>query len=310
MNTLPGLVAARLRWLSEEQEQKDRDLREEIHSAELKLNNLKDRRADLLGLARRLGEEALTLQDRRGPLYDEVEQYHQQYRDLGRLQAELRAQRERARARVEELLNEMQRGREKRRDLDQRPRPERLTQEIAQLERRQQTSVMTLKEENALITRIRELRAQLSHAEKTEAVWKMEDQSQQGTRDELARTRQVADELNAKVETIRIDRQKVLDQVKGRLVEIGHLVGEIRARGKARSETLEKVDALGLEIRELERSVMGKIHESRELNHEARRTLDDHNRTVRGAGHREEEIRQRTADDNPRTLFQKGKIEL
>lgn len=310
MSPLPTTVAARLRYLSEEQEQKDRDLRQEIYSAEQRLNNLKQRRADLLALARRLGEEALTLQERRGPLYEQVEGHHQQYRDLGRQQAELRAQRDKARARVEELLNELQRGRERRKDSDPRVRPERLVQEIAQLERRQQTSVMTLKEENALITRIRELRGQLSQAEKAEAVWKMEDQSQQGVRDELARSRQLVDELNAKLETVRMERQKVLDQIKGSLVEIGHLVGEIRARGKARSETLEKVDALGLEIRELERSVMGKIHESRELNQEARRTLTDHNRAVRGAGHHEEEARQRTADANLRTLFQKGKIEL
>ncbi len=310
MEALPRPVAARLRWLSEEQEQKDRDLREEIHSAEQKLYNLKDRRGDLLALARRLGDEALTLQDRRGPLYEEVEQYHQRYRDLGRRQAEVRAQRDKARARAEELISELQRGRERHRDSDPRPRPDRLSQEIAQLERRQQTSVMTLKEENALITRIRELRGQLSQAEKAEAVWKMEDQSQQGARDELARARQLADELNGKFEELRGERQKVLDQVKGRLVEIGHLVGEIRARGKARSEALQKADALGLEIRELERSVMGKIQDSRQLNQEARRTLEDHNRAVRGAGHREEEVRHRTAEDNLRTLFQKGKIEL
>lgn len=303
-------MAARLRWLSEEEEERARGLRDEIRNAEQKLYQMKERRADLLALARRIGDEALTLQESRQPKYEEVERLHQEYRELGFQLQSLRNERDKARARVEELLGEIREKRSLARDRTPRIRPERISQEIAQLEKRQQTSVMTVKEENALIAHIRELRGQLTEAQKSEAAWKMEDQTQQGVKDELQRARQQAEELQQKFEALRQHREQVMVQVKERLVEVGHLVGEIRARGKARAETLEKVDALSNEIRELERSVMGKINESREIQYEARRAIEMQNRSVRPGSPQEEELRRRSAEQNLRALFQKGKIEL
>lgn len=292
----------------EEHDEKERELWKDIRSQEHKLRGMKEKRAEMLALARRLGEEAMDLQGRRGPLYEEVEKLHQEFRDLGKRTGEIRSERDKMHGRMDQLrieLREEGAGHDRR----DRPRPDRLVQEIAALEKKQQTTAMPLKEENALIDRMRELRAQMTEAEKNQSVWKAKDSTLMGLREEMDLLRKKDEELSREFEQVRKRRGEVMGKVKGQLVEVGHLVAEIRAKGKARAELLSKVDTLSDEIRELERGVMGMLHQSREKKMEARKLLDDHNRSVRQMT-RNEDLLSRTTEDNLKNLFKNGKISL
>jgi uncharacterized coiled-coil DUF342 family protein len=292
----------------DERDEKERELWKDIKNQEHKLRGMKERRAEMLALGRRLAEEALDLQKRRGPLYDEAEKLHQEFRDLGKRTAEIRAERDRIHARIDQLrieLREEGAGHDRR----DRPRPERLVQELASLEKKQQTTAMPLKEENALIDRMREIRAQMTEAEKNAAVWKAKDSTLLTLRQEFDACRKKDEELSQEFDRVRRRRDEVMGQVKGQLVEVGHLVAQIRAKGKARAELLSKVDTLSDEIREMEKGVMGLLHQSRARKMEARKLLDDHNRSVRQMT-RNEEVLSRTAEDNLKSLFKSGKISL
>ncbi len=294
--------------LSEEEEGQEKELWQGIRSGEQKLRGMKERRAEMLALARRFAEEAFDLQNHRGPIYQEVETLHQEFRDLGKKLGELRSERDRLRGRVDALRIELRESGEGH-DRRARPRPDRLVQEIAALEKKQQTTAMPIKEENALIDRMRELRAQLGEAEKNQSVWKAKDESLQGLRVELDAARKRDEEISIEVEKIQKHRDEVMRNVKSRLTEVGHLVAEIRAKGKARAELIGKVDKLSDEIRDLEKSVMGLLHQSRERKNEARKLLDEHNRSVRQMT-RNEEVISKNAEDNLKALFKNGKIAL
>ncbi|MDE1819881.1 MAG: hypothetical protein KGJ23_04645 [Euryarchaeota archaeon] len=294
--------------LSEEEEGKEKELWQGIRSGEQKLRGMKERRAEMLALARRLAEEAFDLQNRRGPIYQDVEKLHQEFRELGKKAQELRTEREKLRARIDALRIELREEGEGH-DRRSRPRPERLIQEIAALEKKQQTTAMPLKEENALIDRMRELRSQLGEAEKNQSVWKAKDETLLGLRQELELSRKRDEEIGTEAEKIFRRRDEAMKLVKARLTEVGHLVAEIRGKGKARGELIDKVDKLSQEIRDLEKNVMGLLHQSRERKTEARKLLDEHNRSVRQMT-RNEEMLSRTAEDNLKTLFKNGKIAL
>lgn len=294
--------------LTEEEEEKERKSFDEIRSAEQKLRGMKDRRGDLLATARRLGEEAMDLQARRGPLYDGVEEAHAKFRDLGHKQSEVRHERDKLRARIEEILSVLKHNKSSHPSPD-RPRPDQIAREIALLERRQQTTVMDVKEENELIKRMRQLRGTLTEAEKADVAWKAVDETAQGLREELGKARHRVEDLSKTIDDIRVQRDALMAKVKTDLQEAGHLVAEIRAKGKARSEVLDKVGEVSKQIDEAESSVMGLRRESFARRDEARQTLRDHNQSIRNT-FRGSDVIERHAEANLQALLKKGKIEL
>jgi uncharacterized coiled-coil DUF342 family protein len=294
--------------LSEEDEEAERRSWDELRSAEQKLRGLKDRRSEMLDVVHRLAEEALDLQARRRSLYDDAEGLHQSFRDLGHAQTQLRVEREKIRGRISEILGSLKQSREEH-PRDKRIRPEQITREIALLEKKQQTSVLTVKEENALIDHMRQLRAQLTEAQKSEAVWKAKDESSQGLKDELDQMRKRMDEVQAKIEELRKQRDETMAKIKAQLAEGGHLIAAIREKGKARSELLAKVSEISKTCDEMERSVMGLRQQSFQRRDEARKALQDHNRTIRHSL-RGEDVLARSAEENLQMLLKKGKVEL
>ncbi len=301
-------MAIRSGILSEQAEEEERSARDEIRAAEQKLRTLKDRRSALLSMVRSLAQEALDLQDRRIPLQQEVEAIHQRHRDLGKTLGEIRAEREAVRSRVAEILEALRATRDQRAGAET-PRPESIVKEISLLERRQQTTVMSVKDENALIARIRQLRGQLTEAQKAEATWKAKDETLHGLKDELDKARKRMDDLGAKFEEVRKERDALMSQVKERLLEVGHLLAEIRAKGTARTEHLARVTELSQQIDELERSVMAMHRQSFQRRDEARKAYYEHNRGVRQT-FSAEEILSETAERSLQELLKKGKIEL
>jgi uncharacterized coiled-coil DUF342 family protein len=293
--------------LSEEAGDEERKARETRIAAEQKLDSLRAHRRDLFLTVNRLSEEVMDLQRRRQSLNDEVQNWHSTFKALGDKQRTLKDARTRLMDQLDELMEALH---QKKSSMPQgSPRHKSLASEIAQMEKEQQTKVMSLKEENALIDRIRQLRLKLADAEKVEAKWMEAEKATSALKSDADALRQKIAQTNAEMNKLRAQRDEIMAKVKGHLAEIGHVLTEIRSKGKARSELLDKVKQSGEEIAEMGKKVLDLSHESRRRIDEARRNYVEHGETVRKT-FLAKEARERSADENLTNLLKNGKVEL
>jgi uncharacterized coiled-coil DUF342 family protein len=300
---MPGRVT-----LSEEEEQAERAGRDRLDAIDRKLAELYAKRQATLTQARQLSDEQRDLAERREPKADAVEQAHRRHRDLGLAISANRRARDAARRALDEAVADLREHHSKG-PKGERPRPELLKREMAELELRQQTHALKLDEENALIKHLRELRKQLdavekeagqasSHAEKSKQL----DEGLRSRRAELERIQKEGDQL-------RNARDAQMGSVQSLLVEAGGLYADLRAKAKARGEAMGRLDALSKEIYLLEAEGNRILRESKTRRFEAQKSVKDYNRTVREnvSGR---DVLARTADAQFEELLKRGRITL
>lgn len=292
--------------LSEEAIQEEKKNREERVSAEVKMDELRFRRRDALDGVNKLSDEIMAMQRRRQELNDEVQNWHNQFRQLGDRQRELRNQCGKLMEQLDELTKLLRN--EKALPKEARgPRSSTLTGEIARLEREQQTKVLNLKEENALIDKIRQLRATLSEREKVEAKWMEVEADASRIRTEIELTREKLTLANKEIDETRGKRDEAMDKVKQTLGEVAHVLSEIRTKGKTRTELLERARAVGDEMQKMGSKMLELHEQSRQRISEARKNMAAHSGSRR---HVTGEQRERSAEDMLSSLFKNGKIEM
>ncbi|MHB8352379.1 MAG: coiled-coil domain-containing protein, partial [Thermoplasmata archaeon] len=156
--------------LSEEDERAELESRDRVRHAQGRLRELRDRRGLLLDQIHRLSDEQRAVHDRMAPDRDRVDATHEEYREFGHRLAEMRARRDALRVQLDRALAALRPARTSDRGLPDRkarggpPMPAQLRREIAQLELRQQTQVLPVAEENALLDHLRGLRRGLEEA--------------------------------------------------------------------------------------------------------------------------------------------------
>ena len=295
--------------LSEEEEQAERAGRDRLHAIDQKLRDLYARRAASLTQVHQLSDEQRALADRRAPKQDAVEAAHRHHRDLGLRLTELRHRRDAARRALDEAVADLRELRAKNPKGVERPRPDAIKREMAELEHRQQTAVLPLPEENALIKRLRELHKLLEGAEKEVGVAAAHTDRIKAL-EELLRTRH--EELEAIIkegDRLRHERDAQMGAVRTQLVEAGAIYAELRAKAKLRGEAMGRVETLSKEIYLLESEGNRILRESKNRRFEAQKSVKDYNRSVREAvsGH---DLLSRTADAQFEELLKRGRITL
>ena len=294
--------------LTDDAAEEERKTRDNRIAAEQKLRGLMGERRDLFQIVDRLSEEVMDLQRRRQSLNDTAQSLHGGFRDLGAKQRTLREERGRVLDRLDELTNSLYQKK------STVPRGahggyRRLGAEIASLEKAQQTKVMSLKEENALIDKIRQMRQQLTEAEKLEAKWMEEEASASGLKKELEEQRKKLAQVTEELDRIRVQRDEEMGKVKSTLAEIGHVLTEIRTKGRVRMETLDKVRAINEQMGAMGKKVLELANESRSRVHEARKAYRDHNEAIRHT-FTSQAAQDKSAETNLSNLFKNGKIQL
>jgi uncharacterized coiled-coil DUF342 family protein len=293
--------------LSEEAGDEERKARETRIAAEQKLDSLRAHRRDLFLTVNRLSEEIMDLQRRRQSLNDEVQNWHSQFKALGDKQRALKDSRTRMMDHLDDLLDSLH---QKKSAMPQgAPRHKSIASEIAQMEKEQQTKVMSLKDENALIDRIRQMRQKLAETEKVEAKWMEAEKAASAIKNDAEATKVKLAQANAEMDQLRAQRDEIMAKVKSHLGEIGHVLTEIRAKGQTRSELLQKVKDSGEEIADMGKKVLELSTESRKRIDEARRNYFEHGESVRKTFFAKE-ARERSADENLTNLLKNGKVEL
>lgn len=294
--------------LSEEDERAEADAREKLRAAETKLRELRSRRQMLLDQVHQLSDEQKTLFDQRAPRQDSLDRTHEEHRELGHRLAELRRERDRARTALDEALAQLRLGRQEM-PRGEHARPDQIRREIAQLELRQQTTALPLSEENALIDRLRLLTKQVAEAEKGAGAVELHQKRLRELEAALHARRADVERLGKEMDHARVERDRRMESMRAQLVEVGHLVAQIREKGRARGEVMARVDAMSRQIFDLEREVRGTLQASRDRRSEARRTIVDYNRTVREsvAG---EDAYARNAEEQLEQLLKRGRVTL
>ena len=291
--------------LSEEEELAEREDRARLREIDHRLDSLFRRRQELIGEMRRLSAEQKALYDRRREPQEEVERLYDEHGELGKKIASLREQREAARRKVEEAVIHL-------RELKltfapgERVRPDQLRREIAQLELRQQTRALPLDEENALIALLRQRTKELREAEARATVVAEHERQRKEAEGNVLAARTEADRLAQEIVRTRSERDAKMAAVRAKLESAGGLIAELRAKGRARADVMEKVDAVSREMMELEREGRKLLAQTRARRDEARRTLRTYSR------HREptEDLAASTAEAQLEELLKRGKITL
>ncbi len=292
--------------LTEEAEAADREDREQLRRLEARFEALLTRRRTLLADVRRLSSEQKELYDRRQAPQVEVEKIHAEHGELGRKLSELRRARDAARKAVEEAIV-------KRRELlltfdrGERERPDQIRREIAQLELRQQTKALSLKEENELIAHLRKRSADLKEAEARVATVAQHEKQRKEADAAIVAARTEVDRLAMEMTKARHERDGKMVAIRQKLESAGSLVAEIRTKARAREEVMREVIAVGKELDEVDRQGRDLLARSRARRAEAVRTLRQYSRP-RGAP--QEETLANVAEAHFTELMKRGKVTL
>ncbi len=291
--------------LSDEDERADRDDRTRLRQLDGQLESLHRRRQALIADMRKLSAEQKSLYDRRQAPQAEVEALYSQHGDLGRRFAELRKQRDAARAAVQEAVVHL-------RELKlsftpgERIRPDQIRKEIADLELRQQTHALTLDDENALIARLRQRSRDLKEAETRAGVVAEHERLRKDAEAKIIAARAEVDRLDQEMTQTKVHREAKMGEVRARLQDAGGLVAELRSKGRARAEVMDQVEQVSRQIAELEQEGRRILQASRQRRDEARKTL----RTYTRRGRSDEAVLASTADAQLEELWKRGKITL
>lgn len=280
---------------------------EELYrTLEARHRELVDRRHALILEVRKLSSEQKSLYDRRQGPQAEVERLYAEHAALGKRLAELRSLREKARHQVETKVIA-------RRELllavgpSDPPRPEQIREEIAALERRQQTSALPLDEENALITRLRERSKALAESEAHAAEIAAHARQREAAETAIVEARAAVEMIGQELERARIARDEKMVEIHALLEAAGGMVAEMRAKGRTRADLMQQLDALGKEIADLEREgqeVFQRLKNRRDEEFRSRREFQA--RRERPPG----DLLTTAADRRFEELMKRGKINL
>lgn len=291
--------------LSDEDERADREDRRRLREIDAKLTGLHRRRQDLIGEMRQLSAEQKALYDRRQAPQVEVEKLYAEHGELGHRFAELRKQRDGARAAAQDAVVQL---RELRLSFapGERVRPEQIRREIAELELRQQTHALPLDEENALIAHLRQRSHELKEAEARAGVVSEHERLRKEAEAKVAAAHAEVERLGAEMTRTKTEREAKMAEIRAKLEAAGGLVAELRSKGKARADVMDQIEAVSHEIAELEREGRRVLGATRARRDEARRTL----RTYAHRGTSRDEVLASTADAQLEELWKRGKITL
>jgi uncharacterized coiled-coil DUF342 family protein len=292
--------------LSPEAEREDRDDRERLRHLESRLDSLFERRQELIEESRRIAAEQRSLYDQSQSPGEEVERLHAEHQALGHRLAELRTAREEARRKVEEavvarreLLLTFDKG--------ERTSPEQIRREIAELEHQQQTRALPIDEENALIARLRKRSQDLKSAEARTALVLEHDRLRHEADLAVTTAHDEVDRLGREMTAARTARDQKMGEIREKLQSAGGVVAEMRSRGRARAEVVERIDAISREIAEVEREGRELLARSRARRDEARKTM----RAFAGPrGRSTDEMLTSNAEAQFEELMKRGKVTL
>ncbi len=282
-----------------------RDDRDELRALEQRADELLALRRSLLDQARKLSGEQRSLYDRRHGSEGQAEGLHRTHTQLGRKLGELRVARDQARAKVEDAVI---RRRELLLTFDpaEREKPEKIRKEIAELERRQQTTTLSIDEEKSLVALLRQRTADLQQAEARAGVVADHARLREEADAAVAAARADVDRLGQEMVAAQAERDRTMVDLRDQLQGAGTVVADLRAKGAARAEAMKEVERVSRELEEVNAAGRALLARFRERREEFARTARQNQLRRRP----QEEALASIAEENLTQLLKRGKITL
>jgi uncharacterized coiled-coil DUF342 family protein len=288
--------------------EEDRAERRRMDQLDAKIRELRPKRQKLIQELLRLSEEQRELFNQRAPQQARLEELDGAHRSLGRDLSQVRGKLDAARrARDDRLAN----VRELRAAIPKSARSpaDQLKREMGKLELQQQTKAVPLKEENALIDRMRQLRKEIAVGESQAAEVTKRVDALHAAEAAFEAARADVDRLRKELDQQRAARDQAMSTLKDELVVAGQGMARIREMGQSRGNVRRELDEVDRTLRGLEREFEDLRRQRRARPIEARRVVAEHNRSARRAVSDPSEL-DRTVDDRMQQLLKEGKIRL
>jgi len=293
--------------LSEESDREEREIQDRLRAIDSQLESRWAKRQQLLAEVRRLSAEQKALATQRGGPLQEAEEVHQTHRSLGQELLRLRSERDRARAALAQALIQYREIRAAARP-QAHLRPEAVRKEIQELEHRQQTQVLSLDDERALLVRLRERTRMLAELEAHAQEAAADRAREEAAAHQVTEARAAVDRITQEFDRIRKEREAAMGTIRGRLEAAGSVVAEIRRIAAQRSDTMDRLFAESREIQRLEqegRTLLGTLRARRA---EARNTIREFTPRTRRA--EERTALESSVDQRLDELLKRGRITL
>lgn len=280
----------------------------EEENAELRFRSHVEKRNDLNAQAREFADVRDSLNGERREILDEMRALRDERDGLVKKMRQHKKSRNAYQERARELI-EVKRG--KRKDIHPglAKELEALRADLKLLDVKQQTTTMTLEEENELLDGIKERARELERLEKV-----MEEQDSiisevkdvDGSITELF---SMADEEHKKVVALSNQAQEIHDRITLIVKSVSHLVAEANKNHEAYVKLKERADAYHQKAVEMREKLMAMRNLKRDEVREARKRIKEQNIAVKSALY-DEKKREKAADDALDTLLKKGKVEI
>jgi uncharacterized coiled-coil DUF342 family protein len=280
----------------------------EEENAELRYRGLIEKRNELNAQAREVADVRDSLNQERRDIMDEMRALRDERKALVDKMREHKKARNLYQQRAKELI-EVKRG--KRKDIHPglEKELEALRADLKTLDVQQQTSALTLQEENELLDRIKGRAKELERLEKVAAEQDAIISEVEDVDTSISELFKMADEEHKMVVVFSNQAQEIHDRITLIIKSVSHLVAESNKNHEAFLKLKERADDYHQKASEMREKLMAIRNIKRDEIRETRKMIREQNKAVKQALD-DDKKRDAAADEALQTLLKKGKVEI
>ncbi|MFO7618977.1 MAG: hypothetical protein R6W91_04910 [Thermoplasmata archaeon] len=280
----------------------------EEENAEIRYRGIIEKRNELNDQAREFADARDTLNKERRDLVEEIRDLREDRDAIVKKMREHKKKRNGYQDKAKALI-ETKKGKRKgvHKDLDRDI--ESLRAEVKMIDLKQQTTVLTIEEENELL---KNLKKQYAEIKRLESVLGEQDAILSEVKDvdeKITLLFKMADEEHAKVVELSKQSQEVHDRITLMGKSITHLIAEANKNHELYVKQKERADSYHQKASEMREKLMAMRNIKRDEIRESRQLIIQQNKSVKMALNDEKKL-EAAAEDALETLLKKGKLEI
>lgn len=279
----------------------------ELQVAEIKYRSLIEKRDEYNAEASIPRDERNALNAQRRELIDEMKELKKERDSRVAEMRKHKQKRNELQKRAKELIG-FKKGKRRRFDTNLPEAIDKLRIQITTLQRRQETTALSLPKENELIDSIRATRKELKELEEMYDEQKKLILEVEGVDDAITKLFQEADEEHQMVVNLYNEAQEIHEKIVKHIKEISHLISESNKKHEEFVKIREKADHYHQRAQEMRQKILSIKRERWDEIKQAKKTIQDQNIAARKALFDEKKLDE-DAEKALETLLKKGKVE-
>jgi len=280
----------------------------EEENAEIRYRGIIEKRNELNDQAREFADARNMLNNERREIIEDIQVLREERDGIVKKMRQHKKLRNQHQDKAKALI-EQKKGKRKgiHKDLDRDI--ETIRAEVKMLELKQETTVLTIEEENELL---KNLKKQYNEVKRLEAIQGEQDailSEVKNVDEKITLLFKMADEEHAKVVALSKQSNEVHDRITLMSKSISHLISEANKNHEAYVKLKERADEYHQKANEMREKIMAVRNLKRDEIRESRQLISQQNKAVRMALNDEKKL-EAAANDALETLLKKGKVEI